>query len=106
MLFTYKIEGMHCATCINKIKKSLSPHYKIKSITLNPAQLEIEHNKTPSLKELNKAISEAGNYQLLKNKDPIIASPNTVQTYYPLLLIIVYILGVSTLNNIHFQGID
>lgn len=115
MLFTYQIEGMHCAACIEKIKKSLSTHYKIKSITLSPPQLEIEDNKPLSLDELNMMISDAGNYQLrpllknndLKNTTEInLASKNTLKTYYPLLLIIIYIFGVSIINNIHFQSIN
>ena len=102
MIFTYQIEGMHCASCIDKIQSFLSAHYTIKSITLNPPSLEIEANKPPSLKELNAAILMAGKYRLLslvKNnavKDSAnieIASQNTLQTYYPLFLIILYIFG-------------
>jgi len=112
MIFTYQIKGMHCASCIEKIRKGLT-RYKIKSITLNPPQLKIEDNKKPSLNELNIAISDAGDYQLLpiKNdlKKPVamkVGSQNTLQTYYPLLLIILYIFGVSSINNIHLQTIN
>jgi len=115
MIFTYQIEGMHCAACIDKIQSSLSAHFKIKSISLNPPTLEIEANKPPSLNELNTAISMTGKYRLLslvKNnavKEPAnieIATQNTLQTYYPLLLIILYIFGVSSINNIHWQSIN
>lgn len=115
MIFTYQITGMHCASCIDKIQSSLSEHFKIKSISLNPPILKIEADKPPSINELNSAIAMAGNYKLLslvKNngvKEPAnleIATKNTLRTYYPLLLIILYIVGVSSLNNIHWQSIN
>jgi LytS/YehU family sensor histidine kinase len=45
MIFTYQIKGMHCASCIEKIRKGLT-RYKIKSITL---QKELESEQTERL---------------------------------------------------------
>ena len=36
MQFVYHIEGMHCTSCIEKIKSALSPHFKVIEVTLNP----------------------------------------------------------------------
>lgn len=110
MLFSYQIEGMHCTSCIDKIQSSLGENFKIKSLTLNPPILQIESNKPPSFKKLNTAVTMAGDYRLHPFvKEPVnIANVSTkkVQTYYPLFLIVLYIMGVTFLNNVHWQNIN
>ena len=49
MRFSYKINGMHCAACIEKIKSALLPHFKVTEITLNPPILQIDSDKPPLL---------------------------------------------------------
>jgi cation transport ATPase len=113
MKFTYRIEGMHCAACVEKIKSSLSSHFKIIEITLNPPQLQIEANVPPQLSELNTYISLAGKYNLqpAANTDgPSLNTSDTSQSglnaYYPIFLIVAYIIGVSSFNNFHWQVIN
>ncbi|MDP3559650.1 MAG: hypothetical protein Q8R79_04785 [Legionellaceae bacterium] len=115
MKFTYHIKGMHCDSCIEKIQSSLSSHVKVIEVTLNPPMLQIEAIKAPLLDELNTYVSAAGNYQLQaitdSKVDPQVLSiteeaPKGISAYYPIFLIAIYILGISALNNVHWQGIN
>ncbi len=114
MRFTYHIEGMHCASCIEKIKSVLSSHIKVIEVTLNPPALQIESDKPPQLNELNTLISLAGSYHLQpmsKQTDtPVlhasVKSENGLLAYYPIFLIAIYIIGVASLNNVHARGIN
>ncbi|MHB1221225.1 MAG: MauE/DoxX family redox-associated membrane protein [Gammaproteobacteria bacterium] len=113
MKFTYHIEGMHCAACIEKIKSSLSPHFKVIEVSLNPPQLQIEADKPPILSDLNAYISLAGKYHLQPDSNSNDQPPNDVDTnqaglsaYSPIFLIAAYIIGVASLNNFHSQGIN
>jgi copper chaperone CopZ len=52
MKFTYRIEGMHCSACIEKIKLALSPlSFNLLEVTLNPPALKIEAEHTPSIND-------------------------------------------------------
>lgn len=101
MKFTYRIEGMHCAACVEKIKASLSTHFDNANVTLNPPQLTIEADKTPLISELNSYIATAGNYHLQTSDLPINTEQNGLSVYYPIFLIAAYIVGVATINNFH-----
>lgn len=112
MKFSYHIEGMHCASCVAKIKSALSTHFNVTQVSLNPPLLQIDADVTPSLNDLNTRISSAGKYHL----QPISASVTEtsseqqgLSSYYPLFLIAAYITGISFINNvdgqtIHWQG--
>lgn len=112
MIFNYKIKGMHCESCVEKIKLALSP-IKIINITFNPPIIQIETEKPLSLDDLNAQISSAGNYQLQPtspiNKQDIKLpeeDENSLKAYFPIVLIAVYIAGVAFINNFHEQGIN
>ena len=113
MIFNYKIEGMHCASCIEKIKSSLPSKIKVKEITLNPPALQIEAETQPILDELNSYISSVGNYNLrfagsnIEHDTPSMNddSKKGLWVYYPIFLIAGYIAGVALINNFHSQGI-
>ncbi len=113
MKFIYHIEGMHCAACVEKIKSSLSSHFKVTEVTLNPPQLQIEADKPPILDDLNTYISLAGKYHLqpaTSSNDQLLTDTDTNQTglrvYYPIFLITAYIIGVASINNFHSQEIN
>src|SRR5688572_25900323 len=100
MKFTYRIEGMHCAACIEKIKSALLPHFKVTEITLNPPILQIDADKPPLLSDLNTHISSAGKYNLqpISNTEnmPLNTNDQTgLSAYYPIFLIAAYIVGVA-----------
>lgn len=111
MRFTYDIEGMHCSSCIEKIKSSLSSHVKVIEVTLNPPMLQVEAEKVPSLNELNRQLSLVGNYRLKPGTDQPLSSTHEknqkgLLAYYPIFLIAIYVVGVASINNFHWQGIN
>lgn len=113
MRFTYDIKGMHCSSCIEKIKAALSQHVNVVEVTLNPPMLKVESDKPPVLDELNAHVSLAGNYYLepssSENAKPIgmnEKNENTLTSYYPIFLIAIYIIGIASINNFHQHGIN
>lgn len=110
MEFVYRIEGMHCEACIEKIKSALSPHFTIKEITLNPPILKIDADNPPLLSDLNNRISSAGKYTLHPNTESSYSSVSNPETglraYFPIFLIAAYIFGVATINNFNGQEIN
>jgi copper chaperone CopZ len=105
---TYQIEGMHCSTCVEKIKKALSTKFKDVEVSLDPPLLQIEVEKSPSLTELNTLLGLVGNYQVQPFHKNVEVKPNeenkNIWTYYPIFLITVYIAGVALINNYHWEG--
>lgn len=110
MKFNYKIEGMHCEACIEKIRKVISSKYQISKLRLNPPLLEIDADHEPDLNTLNSDISQAGKYKLQNLNSSEEADHPTEEagwrSYYPLLLIIAYITLVASLNNFSNQSIN
>lgn len=111
MKFTYNIEGMHCSSCVEKIKAALSPHIHLIEVTLNPPQLQVEANKPPALNDLNAYISSAGNYKLQPTTnntalDISEKTPSGLLAYYPIFLISAYIVGIASINNFHPGNIN
>ncbi|MBA3660950.1 MAG: heavy-metal-associated domain-containing protein [Gammaproteobacteria bacterium] len=116
MNLTYSIEGIHCPSCIHKISSVLSPHVNIIEITLNPPLLKIEAERPPNLDALNAHLALIGNYKLqarpthhlsnsksLSMADP---EPQGWRVYYPIFLIMSYIIGVAGINNFHAGEIN
>jgi cation transport ATPase len=110
MQLIYHIEGMHCNSCVEKIKSALSSHFKIVDVTLNPPILKLEADQAPSLNDLNQYISVAGNYRLHHRTESSHSTNNdletSISTYYPIFLIAIYIIGVATINNFHWKEIN
>lgn len=116
MQFVYRIEGMHCVSCIDKIKSAISPHFKVMEVTLNPPVLKIEADKQPPMSDLNGYLSLVGKYRVqpdTSNENLSLTKDESLNTgfsaYYPIFLIAAYIIGVATINNfdnyeINWQG--
>lgn len=111
MKITYRIEGMHCAACIEKIQSALSPHVQVMDITFNPPMLQIEAKTLPALYTLNTYLASAGKYRLHLIKSgvaqPVSTIPETtapqegLRAYFPIFLIAAYILGTTFISNFH-----
>ena len=111
MKINYRIEGMHCAACIEKIQSVLSPHVHVVNITFNPPILQIEAETLPALDTLNTYLTSAGKYRLhLINSSvegPVSTIPETtaplegLRAYFPIFLIAAYILGTTFISNFH-----
>lgn len=62
------IEGMHCASCATNIERSLKkiPGVKEATISVMTRKGFVESEKEISQSELDKAVSRAGGYKLVK----------------------------------------
>jgi copper chaperone CopZ len=117
---TYPLQGLHCGACVAKVTQALQPLADDVSVSLAPMQVTLT-NPHASVENLQAAISQAGNYLLKPNLPP--AEQNIAQaaipfiadsapvvdteaptswlaTYYPLLLILAFILGASLLTQV------
>lgn len=101
---TLSVSGMHCSSCVNKVKTALSPFASNINVTLTPPSATLSNTKA-TLSQLNKALAEVGAYKVTKTsrtKSPATspraeneAPQSWLTTYQPLLIIVAYILGVS-----------
>lgn len=101
----YKITGMHCSSCIDKIKNAFIPAQV--EVTLTPPRLKIKTDNPISLEELNATIAKAGNYQLEPLENLKSETTKTwLQIYYPIFLIAIYITAISLLTSSNKTGIN
>ncbi len=112
MVHTYKITGMHCGACVEKIKTRIEKINGIEKadVALNPPQAVITMSHHINTDELNSALKEAGKYALeevhgviQENLNPFVAQEEkiTIWTYKPLILIFVYLLGLVIFTEIN-----
>lgn len=93
---SYRIEGMHCASCVQKIEKSLSGLSGKIKVSLSYPQLEIESDNVPDFSELKSKVEKAGPYRLEKSETTESeGKKSNWATYYPLILIVTIISVVS-----------
>lgn len=123
MKTVFAIEGMHCAACVKKVQAALSEAGMAAEVTLLPPQATIESAMPLSLKKVQEAVASVGAYSakvgalsdLVTSATVLIpnavssperitaASKNWLETYRPLLLIFVYIAGITLLIELsHF----
>jgi len=106
---TYAIQGMHCVSCIDKIKTALQPIASIVDITLEPPRITLSSEKPLALEALNAQLTNAGDYRLYPVADTIVPAKTEsggFKAYYPILLIAGFITGVTLINNISTQGFN
>jgi len=110
MKYKYQIIGMHCPSCIEKIRAQLAPQYKIVSATFNPPELVIESNGPVDLNSINLQLQTLGYRLQILNEthhDAGLEQSSTgISAYYPIFLIAAYILGVATLSSFSQGSID
>lgn len=105
-MITYKVSGLTCGSCVNRVKSTLADFADEVEVTLTPPEVKV-HNPKGDLESLNEALASAGNYQLtpfvtkaeVAEPQPINTpnvapeeAKNWVATYKPLLLVFVYII--------------
>jgi len=121
MTHSYKITGMHCAACIEKVGKALEslPDVEKAEVTLNPQQAAITMKRHINTEKLNEAVKAAGKYSLedihethphsSEVPNPFAAAEEEKSkfvTFTPLIIISVYLLGfviLSEVNNGEFR---
>ena len=103
MTHTYQITGMTCSSCEAKVKSSLLmlPDVLSAEVSKDESSATIQMENHISLKTLQDALGGAnGKYQISapNHNESAEQAANWFSTYKPLLLIFLFILGVSTLN--------
>ncbi len=108
MTTTYTLSGLHCGACVSRVTKALAPLAESVSVTLAPMQAVLTH-PTANFAQLQAAVASAGQY-ILEENQPASPSPSNesatnsvaitppkdwLSTYYPLLLIVAYLLIAS-----------
>src|SRR3990167_2567790 len=116
MDFIYRIEGVRCRSCLDKIKIVLQPITNSIELSLNPPILKLTSIQKVTFDDLNARVRIAGNYRLLSStEDDIQALASSAKEeknrgwlniYYPFLLIIAYLFSISLANNFSFERIN
>jgi len=98
----YVVSGMTCGGCVARVKATLAAFADNVEVTLNPPQATLS-NSGATLETLNAALASVGKYVLTNVPAKVIQPANSndeppkgwFATYYPLLLIIGFILLVT-----------
>ena len=99
----YQINHMTCQQCVSTVESALRPLADQVKVTLNPPMATLI-NPLVTLKEINQTLAKAGKYQAKRETSPAPndptasddpASASWLTTYRPLLIILIYILGVT-----------
>ncbi len=108
----YRITGMHCQSCVNKVRIALSPFAQQVQVTLQPPEVQLMDAPTAlSLSQLNLALQQAGQYQLMPINDTAqqqttnaapseSATRSWLATYRPLLIVFGYIVLTTSLSQV------
>ena len=107
MTHTYQIDGMHCNSCISKVKNELLKIGAIKEaqIQLQSPQATITMDKHISAAELQQAVAKAGSFSL---KEMTKGNPHEMSkseekswlaTYKPLFIVFAFITGLATITS-------
>ena len=99
---SFDISGMHCQSCIGKIKGALQKveHVLGADVSLSPPKATLKLHSEVPFSVLQKAVSSVGNYELKEveaktpEKKPVLSNAEEKKSLYPLFLIVGYILGV------------
>ncbi len=108
------ISGMHCGSCVDKVKKALESNYQVDVATVDVAthSAQLEVHMPLSNSKLNTLLSAAGTYSLVQQKETIASADNEAlekgffNTYKPLLLIVTFLLGISILVQFPLQDFN
>jgi copper chaperone CopZ len=113
MKHTYQITGMTCQSCVGKIKNELLrlPDITHVDISLANGTAEVEMSQHVSIDTLQAAISKAGSYAITIQghaaehaMDP--SEKSWLNTYKPLLLVVGFILLISSVTSMSNGSID
>jgi copper chaperone CopZ len=113
MKHTYKVNGMHCGACIEKVQKALLsiPDVESAEVTIEPQQAVVTMKRHIETEKLNYAVKSAGKYSLEdiheshssanESLNPF-ASPeeekSKLVTFTSLIIIFIYLMGFVVLS--------
>ena len=104
----YKVSGMHCASCVDKITDALRniPGVVNATITLNPPEAKVEMKDHISTAAFKNAVQAKGAYDINDKMNEMIMSSSMdlpevkASTYKPIILIALYLIGGVVLHGI------
>ena len=133
MIHTYKLDGMHCGSCVGRVQEALEAVDGVKkvAVSLSPQEAVVSMATHVDTAVLDRAVRKAGAYSLtdevtvidtmgghkqpkadvvtMANATPIaaddLAEPSAT-TYKPLLIILAFILGVTALVELRMGGFN
>jgi copper chaperone CopZ len=114
MTHTYQIDGIHCDSCVAKIKIELLKLGDVMKadLQLNIPQATITMQRHITTEKLQQAISKAGTYTI-KEHETVVPQVEVIDTnqswfvtYRPLLLIFAFITGISVIAAWDQNGFD
>ena len=111
MTHTYKVTGLTCSGCANKVKSKLEQHPNITSadISLEKNMAKLTMNRHITTDELQGLLGKNSKYTISSTaKQPrnTEQDKNGFTTYKPLLLIFIFITVVSAITSIDSGQID
>ena len=110
----YLISHMTCQNCVKKVESALKPLAEEVKVTLNPPIVSLI-NTSVTLKEINQTLAKAGDYRAKQDAEPkpneaptSVSTSKTswLSTDQPLVIIIIYIMGVSLAIEIPHASFD
>lgn len=108
MTHSYNISGMTCQSCVRKVKDALQnlPDVIAANVNLNTGKAEIEMKKHISTQDLQNALTPLKDYKISEDSGDYSHSLMTdenkswLETYKPLVIIFIFITGISLLTSI------
>lgn len=103
----YQVLGMQCSSCVEKIQKSMKQLSPVKTvdIDLDSSQMTIFSNQVIPVEKIRLHLAEIGNYQISENQSSAASHQvSKYKTYYPLFLIVLFIVGVGILVQYPFDN--
>ncbi len=61
----FRIDGMHCAGCVNRVNKALAPLAEQVTVTLDPPQALLQVAAPLTLHQVQSALQKAGDYRVV-----------------------------------------
>ena len=98
---TYQINGMHCMGCVSKVQKAFVSHDYISEADVNLEKSRVKLNMIDllQLQEIKSLLKNIGEYEVLELQDQTNIKESKLSTYKPLLLVIGFVLLISSLSS-------
>jgi len=93
------IEGMTCESCVGRVTSALQnvPEVSRVTVSLHPPVAKLRVRTSVGLKTLRNAVQSVGEYDVTLAKPTSGTTATWLKTYYPLLLIVAFLIGGTAL---------
>jgi copper chaperone len=59
----FRIDGMHCGACVNRVTKALQPLARTVEVTLEPPQARLDTAAAVTLEQVQGALAKIGDFR-------------------------------------------